>query len=158
MIEALGRKGLRNEAYCLLLTDQSIFLIRERIRDEVIPGVFGYTSTQTRVHVHPDAEELTGNKDIATIPYERIAGVRIARGFSSTTMRREFKIVIDYKDASERPRRFLAVIVPPQSEAVHGQEPKYDRLSSIRDYAIEAKGLLERSLSERCNITCDFSL
>ncbi len=153
----MGRRGLRNKAYCLLLTDQSIFLIQEPIRDEIVPGVFGYTSTQTRVRVHPDAEELIDNKDIATIPYDRIAGVRIARGFSSTTMRREFKIAIDYKDATEKPRRFLAVIVPPQSE-VNGQQPKYNRLSSIRDYAIEVKELLKRSLSDRSNITCDFSL
>ena len=161
MIEALGRKGLKNIAYCLHLTDEGIFLIQERIRDDVIPGVFGYTSTQTREHVHLNAEELTNlteNKDSVIIPYGRIMGVRIIKRFSSTTMRRAYKLTIEYLDSSKRQRRFLADIVPPVPPSVHGRKLKQDRAASIRAYAMEAEELLRRALLGNKNVISEFSV
>jgi hypothetical protein len=161
MIEALGRKGLKSKAFCLFLTDKGIILIQEIIRDEVVPGAFGYSSTKTREHVHPEVEDLaklTENKDSVIIPYEKIRGIWIAKGFSSTTMRREYKITIEYLDPSEKQRRFLADIVPPLPPNVHGQGLKRDRAASIRAYVLEAEETLRRALPDNMGIISDFSL
>jgi hypothetical protein len=161
VIDALGRRGMNNRAYCLLLTEESIFLIRERITNGVIPGVFGYTMTQARVHFHPEDEELTKlteNKDTVIIPYERLKRVWIVKGFSSTTMRREYKVAIEYMDSSMTPRKFLAVIVPPSAHNTHGRGAKTNRATAIRAGAMEAKELFKRALPDNVGIIAEYAL
>jgi hypothetical protein len=161
VIDALGRRGLSNRAYCLLLTEESIFLLRERITDDIIPGVLGYTMTQARVHFHPEDEELamlTENRDTVIIPYERVKRVWIVKGFSSTTMRREYKVAIEYMDSAMTPRKFLAVIVPPSPHNSPGRRAKTDRATAIRTCAIEAKELFERALPDNAGIIAEYAL
>jgi hypothetical protein len=161
VIDALGRKGLNNRAYCLLLTEKSIFLIRERIRDDIIPGVFGYTMIHVRVHTHPEDQELaklTESRDNMIIPYERLKRVWIVKRFSSTTMKREHKVAIEYLDSSMRPRKFLAAIVPPSPPNAHGKGAKTDRAAAIRAYAMEAKELFKRALPDNTGIITEYAL
>jgi hypothetical protein len=161
VIDALGRKGLNNRAYCMLLTEESIFLIRENIRADIIPGAFGYTMTHFRIHDHPadqDLAKLTDSRDNTIIPYERLKRVWIVRGFSSTTMRREYKVAIEYLDSSMRPRKFLAAIVPPSTSMPSGKSAKTDRAAAIRAYAIEAKELFKRALPVNTGIVTEFGL
>ena len=160
MIETLGRRGLKNIAFCLLLTDRGILLIHERIRDEVIPGVFGFASTRVSEHVHPEADDLTKlveNKDFVIIPYERLRRIGIVKGFSSATLRKEYKIAISYSDSSEKQKRFLADIVPPLSPSGRDKGSMQDRAASIKAYALEAVELLKRVLPDNREIISEIS-
>ncbi len=161
VIDALMRKGLSNRAYCLLLTEKSISLIRERIRDDIIPGVFGYTMIHERVHNHPDDQELaklTESKDNMIIPYERLKKVWIVKGFSSATMRSEYKVAMEYLDSSMRPRKFLAAIVPPSPPNAHGKGARTDHAAAIRAYAMEARDLFKRALPDNVGIVTEYAL
>ena len=57
-IDVLVRKGMKNQDFCLLLTKDGVVLVRERSRDQIHPGAFGYSSVHIREHDHPSAENI----------------------------------------------------------------------------------------------------
>ena len=64
---------MKNQDLCLLLTKVGIVLVREKSRDEIRPGSFGYSSFHIREHDHPSAEnidrEMHDEKNLV-IPYD----------------------------------------------------------------------------------------
>jgi len=147
-IDVLVRIGMKNQDFCLLLTKDGIILVREKSRDEIHPGVFGYTSVHIREHDHPSAENIDeaarGGKNLV-IPYDRLRNAHFRRGFSSSTMRREYIILLDYLDASQKERRLSAVLMPPPSP---GGRTSWNPLTrtATREHAKEIKGILAEAL------------
>lgn len=161
MMDILAREGLRNRAYCLVLADNCLLFLNERVCDESVPGAFGFTPIHTREHSHPKDEEdaqLTENRASLVIPYERLRRVTISKGFSSVTMRWGYKLDLEYLDPSNRSKRLVAIIVRPDSLADSGRESKAARGDFMRAYAVESEGLLRRSLGGIEGITFESSL
>lgn len=151
------RIGTKNQDFCLLLTKDGIVLVREASRNEIHPGAFGYASVHIRLHDHPSGENIgvaaLGKQNIV-IPYGRLKGIRFHRGFSSCTMRREYIILLNYLDASQKERRLSAVLVPPPSPSDRIPVNRLDRAAAGK-YAMEVKGILTEALPERCLFVAD---
>jgi len=147
-IDVLVRRGMKNLDFCLLLTKDGIILIREGSRDEIHPGAFGYASVHIREHDHPSAENIDraahSGKNLV-IPYDRLRKIHFRRGFSSSTMRREYVILLNYLDASQKERKLSAVLMPPShpSGRASGNRPKRTAMS---EHAIEIRGILAEAL------------
>jgi len=156
MIDILAREGIRNRAYCLVLTDSCLLLMTERVCEKVLPGAFGYALIHVREHAHPSEEQLEKLADDAEsviIPYERIRKVIVARGFSTVTMRMGYKLELEYLDSSDRRRRIKASIVPPDLQAGADHESNVARSASKRTYAIKAEEMLRQSLAGKQGVT-----
>ena len=161
MMDILAREGIRNRAYCLVLTDSCLLLITERVCEKVLPGAFGYALIHTREHAHPTDEQLdrlVEGVDSVVIPYERLRRVTIASGFSTVTMRMGYKLELEYLDSSDKRRRVKADIVPPDLQAVAGHGSGAARGAATRAYAMEAEGLLRRSLVDKQGVVYESSL
>jgi hypothetical protein len=147
-IDVLVRRGIRNQDFCLLLTKDGIVLVRERGRDEIHAGSFGYASVHIREHDHPSAENIdraAHSEENLVIPYDKLRKICFRRGFSSCTMRKEYLILLSYLDASQKQRRLSAVLMPPPhpSDRVSDNRP---RRTVISEHAMEVKGLLAEAL------------
>ncbi len=160
VIETLRRKGLSNEACSLLLMEAGIFLMRDRMKEEVVPGAFGCAVRWTSEHAAPDdacLADLTKGNDREFIPFERLKRVRIARGFSGMTLRREYKVVLDYQDLSRKTKRFFATIMPPLGAAPGGGGMRGHGAAAMV-YAKGIEELLGRALSGHAGTVTEFSL
>ena len=156
-IDVLVRRGTKNQDFCLLLTKDGIVLVREESRNEIHPGAFGYSSVHIREHDHPSGENIEaavrGTQNIV-IPYDRLKRIRFHRGFSSCTMRREYIILLNYLDASQKERRLSAVLTPPPPPSGRVSVNRLDRAAASK-YATEVKGILTGALPERCVFVAD---
>jgi len=153
-IDVLVRSGMKNQDFCLLLTKHSIVLIREKSRNEIYPGAFGYTSVHIREHDHPSADNIDmAALDVHSIviPYDRLKSIHFHRGFSSSTMRREYVILLRYLDASRKERRLSAVLTPPPGRTSGN---RLDRTEASK-YAMEVKGILVEALPDRSVFVAD---
>jgi hypothetical protein len=122
--------------------------VRERSRDEIYPGAFGYASVHIREHDHSSAENMDGTlhgESDLVIPYERLRKIHFRRGFSSCTMRREYFMLLNYLDASQKERRLSVVLTPSPdpSGRISGNRPS--RIAAS-EYAMKIKKVLEEAL------------
>lgn len=149
VIDVLVRRGLKNEDFCLLLAKECIVLIRERARDEILPGAFGYTSIHVREHNHPLDEDIckaVDNKGNIVIPYDRLRSVRLTRRFSSGTMRREYMILLKYLDSMEKEKAVSAILSPPDTAARGNIGKKFNRAVETEQHALTVESLLKAAI------------
>jgi hypothetical protein len=143
-IDVLVRRGMKNQDFCLLLTKDGIVLVRENSRDEVHPGAFGYASVHIRKHDHPSGENVDraahDGKNLV-IPYDRLKKVSFRRGFSICIMRREYIILLNYLDASQKVRRLSTVLSTPLHPNGRSTGNRPNRMASDKN-AMEVKGIL----------------
>jgi len=147
-IDVLVRRGMKNQDFCLLLTKDGIVLVRERSRDEIHPGAFGYASVHIREHDHPSAENIdreAHDEKNLVIPYDRLRKIHFRRGFSSCTMRREYIIFLNYLDASQKERKLSAVLTPPLHPSGRISGNRLNRTAASK-HAIEVKETLAEAL------------
>jgi hypothetical protein len=149
-IDVLVRKGIRNLDFCLILTKDGIVLAKERGRDEIRPGAFGYSSVHIRDHDHPSAENIDGalhDEKNLVIPYDRLRRIHLRRGFSSCTMRREYIVLLNYLDASKKARRLSTVLMPPPDSKGRDSWNRLDRTAAVK-HAMEIKEILSEAFPE----------
>lgn len=147
-IDVLVRRGMKSLDLCLLLTKDGIVFVRERGRDEIHPGAFGYASVHIREHDHPAAENMDGaglTEKNLVIPYDRLRKIHFRRGFSSYTMRREYFLLLDYLDASQKERRLVAVLTPPSNPSGRVSGNRLNRIA-VSEYAMLVKEFLTDAL------------
>ena len=143
-IDVLVRRGVKNIDFCLLITKDGVLLLPEKARNEIIPGAFGYSSVHIREHDHPSGEaieERASGGDRIMIPFENIRKVHFRRGFSSSTMRREYIISLLYMDSSGTQRTMSALLTPPTSRSGSASTDRLRR-KMVMDYAMEVKRIL----------------
>lgn len=151
IVDVLIRKRLDNQDFCLLLASDRVVLMRERSRTEILPGVFGYSSVHVREHDHPSMENmevLDHDKDSLVIPYERLRSIHLRRGFSCSTMRREYILDLEYVDESGGARRLAAVVSPPQLPGGTLFGKRFDRDSAV-SHAKAVRQILSEALADR---------
>jgi hypothetical protein len=151
-IDVLVRRGMRSQDFCLLLTKDSIVLVREKGRDEIHPGAFGYASVHIREHDHPSYENIDKvehDMKNLVIPYDRLRKIQLRQGFSSSTMRREYIILLTYLDASMKERKMSAVLTSPPQQKGRGTGYWLSR-AMANEYAREVRRLLAEALPASC--------
>jgi len=151
-IDVLVRRGMKNQEFCLLLTKDSIVLVREKGRDEIHAGAFGYASVHIREHDHPSSENIDKaehDERNLVIPYGRISKIQFRQGFSSSTMRRGYIILLNYLDASMKERKMSAILTPPQHYGGRVAGYWLSR-AAVSEYAREVKGILVEALPASC--------
>ena len=147
-IDVIVRKGLKNQDFCLLVTKNGIVLIHERSREEIYPGAFGYTSVQRREHNHPvleDIESAARGSGNLVIPYAMLRKVHLRRGFSASTMRREYIMDLDYLDESRKERSMSLVLTPSPAPGGGVFKGPLGRVA-LSEYVIEVKRTLVEAL------------
>jgi hypothetical protein len=147
-IDVLVRRGMKNQDFCLLLTKDGLVLVRERSRDEIHPGAFGYSSVHIREHDHPSSENLDSAARFGqnvVIPYDRLKKLHLRRGFSCCTMRREYIILLNYLDLAEKERKLSAILTPPSQPSGRTVGNRSDRTAAVKN-AMEVKGMLAEAL------------
>lgn len=147
-MDVLVRIGMKNRDFCLVLTKDGIILVREKSRDEIHPGAFGYASVHIREHDHPSAESIDGaalGEKNLVIPYDRLRKLHFRRGFAGCTMRREYIILLDYLDASQKERKLSAVLMPPPQPSGRISWNRLKRTAVI-EHAMEVKKILAEAL------------
>lgn len=139
-----------NQDYCLLLAKDGIVLMRERSRNEIHAGVFGYTSAHIREHEHPSAENIEAvahDRNNLMIPYARLKRIHFRRGFTCSTMRREYMLVIEYTDDLQIGRRIVAVVTPPPLPGSGVFGSRLDR-TAAGGHALEVRRILSEALPD----------
>lgn len=147
-MDVLVRRGMKNQDFCLLLTKVGIVLVREKSRDEIYPGSFGYSSVHLREHDHPSAENIdreAHDEKNLVIPYDRLRRIHFRRGFSSCTMRMEYIILLRYLDASQKERKLSAILTTPPPLGGRISENRLNRTAASKN-AMEAKEILAEAL------------
>ena len=143
-IDVLLRRGMKNQDFCLLLTKDGIVLVREKCRDEIRPGAFGYASVHIREHDHPSTENtdraVYGEENLE-IPCDRLKRIHFRRGFSSGTMRMEYIILLNYLDTSGKERKLTAVLTPPPPPGGRISGNRLNRTAASM-HAMEVRGIL----------------
>jgi hypothetical protein len=143
-MDVLVRIGMKNQDFCLVLTKEGIILVREKSRDKIHPGAFGYSSVHIREHDHPSAENIDGaahGEKNLVIPYDRLRKLHFRRGFTGCTMRREYIILLNYLDASQKVRRLSTVLSTPLHPNGRSTGNRPNRMASDKN-AMEVKGIL----------------
>lgn len=147
-MDVLVRIGMKNRDFCLVLTKDGVILVREKSREEIHPGAFGYASVRIREHDHPSAENIEGaahGEKNLVIPYDRLKKLHFRRGFAGCTMRREYIILLDYLDASQKERRLSAILMPPPQPSGRISWNRLNR-TAMMEHAMEIKRIFAETL------------
>jgi len=79
------------------------------------------------------------------IPHDRLRRICLRRGFSSCTMRREYIILFDYLDASQKERELSAVLTTPPTAGGQISGHRLNRMAASNN-AVAIKGILAEAL------------